>query len=166
MPDTTTLPLRDIHLPADISWWPPAPGWWISAGLFLSVVLLALWLHRHTQNRQLHKAAAQELTRIQTSYEQQQNEQQLVQSLSIWLRRVCINYYPAVDVAGLTGCDWLQFLDKNLSKSSAPKAFSEGPGRLLLSAPYQASVPTNSDELLLLCQTWLKALPMQHRKSP
>jgi hypothetical protein len=32
------LPLRDIHLPPDPSWWPPAPGWWV----LLVVVCLAL----------------------------------------------------------------------------------------------------------------------------
>jgi hypothetical protein len=28
--------LRDIHLPADISWWPLAPGWWALAGAMVA----------------------------------------------------------------------------------------------------------------------------------
>ena len=27
--------LADIRLPGEISWWPPAPGWWILAALVL-----------------------------------------------------------------------------------------------------------------------------------
>ncbi|MEP6880575.1 MAG: DUF4381 domain-containing protein, partial [Dokdonella sp.] len=33
--------LRDIHLPADPSWWPPAPGWWILAAILLGVTIWA-----------------------------------------------------------------------------------------------------------------------------
>lgn len=32
--------LRDIHLPADISWWPLAPGWWV---LIIALGLLIGW---------------------------------------------------------------------------------------------------------------------------
>ena len=28
--------LKDIHLPSPVSFWPPAPGWWILAVLLIS----------------------------------------------------------------------------------------------------------------------------------
>ncbi|MEC8346800.1 MAG: DUF4381 domain-containing protein, partial [Pseudomonadota bacterium] len=31
--------LKDIYLPVEPHWWPPAPGWWIAAVL----VLIGLW---------------------------------------------------------------------------------------------------------------------------
>ena len=33
--DPEQIPLRDLHLPDAISWWPLAPGWWIVLGLAL-----------------------------------------------------------------------------------------------------------------------------------
>jgi len=164
MSNTNTLPLRDIHLPADIAWWPPAIGWWFVAGLILLSIAITLWLYRRKQRRQLYNAALQELTHIQRCHEQKQDNQILIQSLSIWLRRVCISHYPAVDIAGLTGNAWLKFLDKNMTATSTPQAFSQGAGKQLLSAPYQNTQQQDNTELLSLCRTWLNGLPKQYRK--
>ena len=30
--------LKDIYLPVEPHWWPPAPGWWITAALILAVL--------------------------------------------------------------------------------------------------------------------------------
>ena len=46
------LPLKDIHLPGAVLWWPPAPGWWVLAGLVLVLMVIAWiryrrgWRHR------------------------------------------------------------------------------------------------------------------------
>ncbi len=158
-PDNSALNLRDIHLPSSMTWWPPAPGWWGLLGILLLILVLGIFLYRHHQRRKMHRAAVNELASIKTSYEQTADEQQLVRALSIWLRRVCLSFYPRVDVAGLTGQAWLQFLDKSLQNNKQVLRFSEGAGQVLISAPYQQVANVNADELLVLCQSWLKTLP-------
>jgi hypothetical protein len=34
--------LRDIHLPAEPAWWPPAPGWWALAVIALLIMGVAI----------------------------------------------------------------------------------------------------------------------------
>ena len=65
--DYTQLPLRDIHLPGAIGWWPPAPGWWLLAALVLAG--LALYAVHYYRGR--HKRAAlRAMTRVRTALEQ------------------------------------------------------------------------------------------------
>ena len=41
--------------PAPVSWWPPAPGWWIVLAGFLILGLLLPLLLRHTQQRRARR---------------------------------------------------------------------------------------------------------------
>ena len=161
MPVETTLPLRDIHLPAGISWWPPAPGWWIVTGFMLCLAFLLFWFYRRYQARRLQREALLALEQIEARYAKDADVQQMIKAVSIWLRRVCVSYYPVADVAGLTGADWLAFLDKNLAGTALSQAFSVGAGRVIQTAPYQSTSSGDSAELLLLCRAWIMALPVR-----
>jgi hypothetical protein len=44
--DSSELPLRDIQLPAAVSWWPPAVGWWLVLGLLGIAALAVAWRYR------------------------------------------------------------------------------------------------------------------------
>jgi len=144
-----TLPLRDIHLPEPISWWPLAPGWWILLGLIclliLAIFLLRRWLIK--KRKMPKRIALRQLDKLQQDY--QQNPQKLVRELSILLRRFFISTHPRAQVASLTGEAWLQFLDQQLGKPQ----FTQGEGRCLIEEPYKPQVKIESENLLKLCKT-------------
>jgi len=146
------LPLRDIHLPDPVSWWPPAPGWWLLLALLVAIALLSGFLHHRYRRNALQRAARQALHRIGEDYRQSGDTRLLVQQLSILLRRVGLSRYPRQQVAGLTGCNWLSLLDRTLPGEE----FQNGAGRVLIEAPYSLDSRVDGPALLRLCERWLR----------
>ena len=132
--DPEQIPLRDLHLPAEIGWWPLAPGWWVIVAIATALVLWFCWqkflLWRANRARRI---ALRELNWIGQRYAQSNDLQQLAKDLSELLRRGLLAYAPRHVVAGLTGDAWLQWLDQGLESP----VFAEGAGRLIGSLPYQ-----------------------------
>lgn len=153
---TTQLPLRDIHLPEAISWWPPAIGWWLLAALLPVLILLAYRFYKRLNRNNVVKKALKIARKHLAIIEGDPNmsSMQKLCELSILVRRVAISVAPRSEVAGLTGSAWLAFLDNGLK--DAP--FSEGVGRLLVDAPYRKTPPTEPEisDLINLCRDWLK----------
>lgn len=144
------LPLRDIHLPDAVSWWPLAPGWWL---LMLLVVLVALgifWLAHYHRNPPLRKLAQRELKHIRQQYQQHQDAQRALRDCSVFLRRVCMSLTSREQSASLTGDAWLKQLN-TVSQQPLPEDIQQ----LLQHGPYQSTVSVNADELLQHCQQWL-----------
>lgn len=160
MEEAGTLTLRDIHLPDAVSWWPPAPGWWALLALCL-IVVFSVWLFRLIKyRRSVRVAAFKELQIISADFTREGDAPQLVKSLSILLRRICLSYFPRSEVAGLTGEKWLKFLDHCLDWGNVSERFSLGAGRTLITAPYQAKATLEGEQLLTICNLWVKALPL------
>ena len=155
------LQLRDIHLPEGVSWWPPAPGWWLLLALLLGAVAALWYWRRHgSVRRGLYRQALQELERIENDFGQKDNERQVLENLSVLLRRVAVSRHPRTEVASLTGRRWLEFLDS----VSGGNEFSTGTGRILADAPYNPALRTdNIPDLIDLCRRWLEA---QFKRKP
>ena len=150
-----TLPLKDIHVPEAIGWWPPAPGWWILAIVSTLMVwgLIRVW--RWRRRATVKKQALRLLNELDNNVEL--SDQQKLQALSRLLRRVSISRFPRQEVAGLHGEAWLAFLDQQWDR----QGFSKGEGRSLIDAPYQAECLIDIDPLLSLCRDWIKSLPRE-----
>ncbi len=132
--ETSELPLRDLHLPEAVGWWPLAPGWWVL--IFFAVFALGWLLQRAWRQRQLNaprRFAMRELASVEADYLSHCNVVTLGQQVSALLRRSMLAYAPRHEVAGLTGEAWLEWLDRDLP---VPYFHTEG-GKSLLKLPYR-----------------------------
>ena len=146
--------LADIHLPEAITFWPPAPGWWLLLGLFIIILLVIIYFVKRTPPikkptvKQLKSQAMKEFDAIKKNYEAQKNNKEnthkTIKDLSIFLRRYILSIYSREKVASLTEQQWLLLLDKTYHSHSREKKnyksnllFSEKYAALLTQAPYQ-----------------------------
>ena len=132
--DETTLPLRDLHLPDPVGWWPLAPGWWFVLLLVAVGLAYLAWLAVKKWRRNApRRFSLRQLARYEAEYLQHRNPVTLGKQLSELLRRSMLAYAPREHVAGLTGDAWLQWLDKGMA---LPYFHTEG-GKSLLELPYR-----------------------------
>jgi hypothetical protein len=156
-----SLPLKDIHLPPAVSFWPIAPGWWLLA-IGLPLLLFGLFkLYRRITRQTAVKQARPVLAAIR--HHPQLDDLQKLAELSALLRRVAISLAPRREVASLTGEAWLHYLDTSLMNTKAARKkydypFSKGVGRCLANAHFQRTAPDalEWDALFALCEQWLK----------
>ena len=132
--DPQAIPLRGLHLPDAVGWWPLAPGWWLLGALLaLGCGLLArAWLRRRAHAAARRKALRQ-LEESRSAYAYHGNPVTLGAEVSELLRRTMLAYAPRAEVAGLTGDAWLEWLDRDLDRP----LFRKGAGRSLLDLPYR-----------------------------
>ena len=132
--DENALPLRDLHLPDPVGWWPLAPGWWVIIALAAAGLAWLAWRwYRAWRAEAPRRHALRELARLEAEYLEHRNPVELGKALSALLRRGMLAYAPRADVAGLTGEAWLEWLDAGMS---VPWFHTEG-GKSLLSLPYR-----------------------------
>jgi len=132
--DPEQIPLRDLHLPEVIGWWPLAPGWWFVIALLLVGLgfLLRHYLRTHARGA-ARRHALRKLNELTAEFETHRNSVAFSSNLSELLRRTMLAYAPRDEVAGLTGDEWLAWLDRDLDQ---PRFQSET-GRKLLELPYR-----------------------------
>ncbi len=149
----TLLDLKDIHEPEAIGWWPPAIGWWVLAVLIPLLIILLVWLYKRLTRKTALKTAKKILAQIKQ--DAAQDNLQKLGELSVLVRRVAISVSPRAKAAGLTGRQWLEFLDTSVKGTP----FSEGIGQFLADAPYRKTPPTELEisQLIDLCEDWLKS---------
>ena len=151
MPATHRLPIKDIHLPPAISWWPLAPAWYITSGLLLALIILAtkILVKRRRKLKEI-RIAQRQLNQLKS----EPSNAATIAKLSYLLKQVCIHYFPTTDGAHLTGSKWLQFLDQSIDFHGF-----EQKGKSLVTLAYQKpGQPAETLPLIALTEDWLHAL--------
>ena len=92
--------LREIILPPQVPWWPPAPGWWILFGILAVVAVIAAFrFWRGWRAGAYRRAALRELAAAGN-----------VAAIAEILKRTALVAYSRTDVASLSGSAWLAWL--------------------------------------------------------
>jgi len=157
MNDPAQIPLKDIHLPAAVSWWPPAAGWWL---LLLIVVLAAAgiwWWYRASEPRRLTKrlrrVAGRDIDHLLAEYRNTRDGSQSLQELSILLRRVAMTFSPRGRVAGLSGEKWTGWLAATDVRCELDSRALE----ILADGPYQRTHGNEVEAVIERCRRWLNS---------
>ncbi|HED33948.1 MAG TPA: DUF4381 domain-containing protein [Gammaproteobacteria bacterium] len=153
------LPLHDIHLPAAVSAWPPAIGWWL---LPVILCLLILIVFKLVQLKKQYKAppaykkiAHREIQLLESKFKNDEASIEFLREVSGLLRRIALSYLPRESVASLTGTQWID----QLNKLSGETVFTPALSTLLINAPYQKNISFDKNDLLLSCKRWIERLP-------
>lgn len=153
------LNLRDIHLPDQVSSWPLPLGWWVILGGVLIAITITLLFRYLYRRRQLRRVVMCQFYRVKSGYRSHGDQTELVQQLSLLIRRTLLSVYPREQVASLSGSKWLERLDRELSGDG----FTRGEGRVLISGPYAPRQEFDAEQLLSLSETLLKRLCRSRR---
>ncbi|MCJ8272531.1 MAG: DUF4381 domain-containing protein [Psychrosphaera sp.] len=108
--------IADIHVPMEVSMWPPAYGWWIVLLLVLITLFTVFKLVRKwRKNRVQRNFALDELKAVNLEH------YAAWQQINEIMKRAAMVYYPRTQVAALTGEKWKAFLLEGLGKKTASK---------------------------------------------
>lgn len=118
--------LRDIHLPPDVPFWPPAPGWFALAGLVVLVLLVLAvreWLWRQT-------VAYQAMRAFEAAIAVRGADAQAIAAAAAGVMRRLVRAQYGEDRATPTEAQWIALL------MDGRRGFSATQARFLARAPY------------------------------
>jgi len=148
--------LKGLHLPEEVSQWPMAPGWIISGISLLAIIIFSSrFIYRQLKKNRYRRQAIEKLSVLFIDYSQHNNDRELLAQVNGLLKAVAIKRYSAQKCAGLSGSQWLRFLERSCENNKAidSKVFTH------LTSIYSADVTINAaqrQQLLSTATLWLK----------
>ena len=143
-PDPGSLSLlNDIVVPEAVSWWPPAPGWYVVAILVSIALVIGAWKGWHT--RQTRRYRRQAIAELHALRESQNGPRTAAAQILILLKRTALAAYPREQVAGLSGDRWWAFLDH----TSGDTTFVTNLGPRIANLAYGSELQGHADDQLL-----------------
>ncbi|RUO59400.1 DUF4381 domain-containing protein [Pseudidiomarina insulisalsae] len=152
MIDTPALQeMQQIIAPPAAHWWPLAPGWYLLGALVLAILLgCGYGLVASYRRRRMRRAALRQL-----------HPGMSINAINLLLKQTALAYFPAHQVAGLSGNRWRDFLLAQLNERQAANYYD-----LLVEAehaafqPERQRAPALQQQYYDFARHWLKqALP-------
>ncbi len=143
--------LRDIHAPAAPGFWPPAPGWIALACLVAVAGLAATGIAaRRWRAGRFRREALASLRSLRARHGAGAPDTEIAIELSALIRRVALARRPREEVAGLTGEQWMAWLESTLPGIGISARTA------LLDAPYARRCPFDVTRALAACEHWIR----------
>ncbi|MEN8227803.1 MAG: DUF4381 domain-containing protein [Bacteroidota bacterium] len=149
--------IEPMIAPEGVPFWPPAPGWYILAGLLmlLLVSLTYRWFRQRKRNR-YRVTALQQLREIERSAGDAPDQTALI-ALGRLLKITALAVYPRERVAALTGKDWMEFLAENCSGAEPGDVIESLLTRETLQPPGETKIDTGDWKALLsFAEHWIR----------
>jgi hypothetical protein len=109
--------LKDIHLPEAVSWWPLAPGYWISLAIIILIALISLALYWQWKKHWRYiKAANNEFDDLVFN---NHDDKDFLHGTSVFIRRYIITRSDEAVINSLQGTQWQNYLENYLSNDHA-----------------------------------------------
>ncbi|PMM05495.1 hypothetical protein BCT63_10325 [Vibrio kanaloae] len=150
------LDLSPVIAPDAPTWWPLAWGWWAVIITAISLIALVFFILKRRKNNQQAKQEA--LSYFSNSQSQDGLSPSKAQDI---VRQAALSYFPREKIAGLSGDDWLKFLDAQLAKPLFVAKQSQWQQALYQDVALMNDEQKKAQQQLVNdCETWLrKALP-------
>lgn len=145
--------LRDIHLPPEPSFWPPAIGWWFLFILLLALTALTVFLIIRWKKGDKRRTAIKKLENIRNQFNRTKNYRNLSSQISILLRKCSLSLSQPIKNHSLHGEEWLAFLDSHSSNN----IFSSELKEPLLICPYtNREILFDAEKLMSETKNWIR----------
>ncbi len=149
MPDIDLTPLKDVHLPTEPSFFPPAVGWWVVAG-FICAVVTGIFLFLYFFNRSPKRYALRLLKKIERT---PADLPTLGVELGALLKRVAMVAFSREEVASLSDKEWADFLRQHGNGALSPEQ-----AEFIATAAYlpkQKAVAIQAEKLYTAVKDWI-----------
>lgn len=146
--------LKDIYLPARVSqWWPLAYGWWLLLGLIVLAFIIFLIILHFRKKRNSYKDSIINDFRMAIEETQQNKPKEVLQNISVYLKRVALQKFPNQQIKTLHGEQWLDFLDSKMKNQN----FKNTKANMLVNCYRAVELDKQTlNEILTVSEQWLR----------
>ncbi|WP_150465688.1 DUF4381 domain-containing protein [Francisella sp. SYW-2] len=146
--------LKDIYLPARVSqWWPLAYGWWLLLGLIVLAFIIFLIILHFRKKRNSYKDSIINDFRRAIEETQQNKPKEVLQNISVYLKRVALQKFPNQQIKTLHGEQWLEFLDSKMKNQN----FKNTKANMLANSYRAVELDKQTlNEILTVAEQWLR----------